>query len=70
MDGFCSFPWVGQGFIGGSADVTRDQAVHGLCYHVCGGLTCTCDLRDLRVPDSLLVAVDLEGCKHVDLLNQ
>jgi hypothetical protein len=70
VDGLSTLPWVGESLVGASTDITCDERVHGFSGHLCGCCSRTGDLSDLCVEHSLLVGVDFEGSKHVNLLDE
>lgn len=70
MNGFGSFPRVSELLVSAGADVARNETVHGLSRDFSSGLASVGDLGNLRIEDSLLVRVDLECGKHVNLLDE
>jgi hypothetical protein len=70
MDGLSSFPRVGKLLVGTRADVACDEAVHCFGSNLGGSLARVCDLGNLCIEDSLLVRVDFESSKNINLLNE
>lgn len=69
MNGFCSLPRVCQLLVSRCADVTGDQAVHGLGY-ICCCHSSACDLRHLGIKHSLFVGIYFEGSEHIYLFDK
>lgn len=65
-----TFPRVRKGLVGAGADIRCDQTVHCFSSDFGGCLPCTCNLRYLRIKNSLLVTVYFKRGQHIDLLDQ
>lgn len=70
MDCFSSLPWISKGLVCRGADVASDETVHGFGSDIGCSLSGSSNLGDLSVKYALLVRVNLEGGKHIDLLYQ
>ena len=70
VNGLGTLPRIGQSFVRRGSYITGNQRIHSLGGHVGCCLSCACYLGDLSIEDPLLVRVDFEGCKHINLLNQ
>ena len=70
MYSFCALPRIGEGLVRRGADITGYQGIHGLRRDLSCSLPCACYLGHLSIEDSLLIRVDLERRKHIDLLDQ
>ena len=70
MNSLGALPRISQSFVSRSTYITRNQRIHSLRCHIGRSLTCTSDLRHLRIEHSLLIRINFESRQHIDLFYQ